>query len=71
MTQSDIRLSSKEPIDVGMKFGPEVYRVATVLVLTLNVHTVKSFTLHWTQMTDVSDGRRPFESGSDGLPLVI
>ena len=28
-------------------------------------------TLHWTQMTDVSDGRRPFESGSDGLPLVI
>ena len=40
MTQSDVRLSSKEPIDDGMKFGPELYRVATVLVLTLNVDSL-------------------------------
>ncbi len=32
MTTSDVRLSSKEPLDEAMKFGPEFYRVATVLV---------------------------------------
>ena len=28
-------------------------------------------TLHWTQMADVSGGRWPFESVSEGLPLAI
>ena len=38
---------------------------------SINLYLRKTNTLHWTQMTDVSDGRWPFELGSDSLPLVF
>lgn len=38
-TTSSIGLSSKQPLDDALKFGPELYRVATVLV---RVHKQKS-----------------------------